>query len=455
VSYIPPSPQNGRGFFSRLTPPQVLGISFLVLIAVGTFLLMLPIAHEPGESVGFLDALFTATSAVCVTGLITVDTATTYSFFGEAVILALIQVGGLGIMTMSATVFLLFGLRISLKERILMQQALGQFSLSGVVRLTRRVLAVTLAIEFVGAVLLTARFWPQREPGEAIWWGIFHAISAFCNAGFDLTSQSLKAYGGDWLLIPVVTLLVFLGGIGFLVLDDLWRNRKWEKLSVHSKLAIQVSLGIAMVGWLLVAAFEWGNPATLGGQHTWSEKLLSAFFLPFTARTAGFNTVPTDMLAGPTVLLTVIMMFIGGSPGSTAGGIRTTTFGVLLLSTWATVLGRDEIVLHGRRLAKDVVDKALALATLALAMVLGVIMLLLVTESHQPFTVVVFEAVSALGTVGLTQGATSDLSLPGKIVVIFSMYIGRLGPLTLVFALAAARSGKTHVHHPEDRVMIG
>lgn len=455
MSDMPIMPQHGgRGFFSRLSPPQVLGFGFLLLIAVGTTLLMLPVAHEPGHTLGFIDALFTATSAVCVTGLMVVDTATTFSAFGEAVILLLIQAGGLGIMTMSALVGLLFGKRISLRERILMQQALGQFTLAGVVRLTRRIIIVTLAIELIGAIILTTRFWFDVEPGRAIWWGVFHAISAFCNAGFDLTSASLRAYTGDWLVVPTVSALIIVGGIGFFVLDDIWTNRRWDKLSVHSRLVLQVSAALTVIPAFIIAFFEWNNPGTLA-PHGWSGKILGAMFHAITPRTAGFESVPTGLLTHPTVLLTMILMFIGGSPGSTAGGIKTTTFGVIWLATLRTIRGEQEIVIHGRRLSNEVVDRTWALATIALALVLSVTFVLLLAEPDQSIRTVLFEAVSAFGTVGLSQGVTPDLAPIGKFLITLTMYVGRVGPLTLGFALALQKSGKTHVHYPEDRVMIG
>ena len=426
----------------EFTPAQVLVLGFLTLIVIGTALLKLPIAHESGKPFGIIDALFTATSAVCVTGLVVVDTATQFSFFGEVVILGLIQAGGLGIMTTSVLMFLLMGKRISLKERLLMQEALGSFSIAGVVRLTRNIIFVTLLIEAVGALLLFARWAFDHPWHEALYRSIFHAISAFNNAGFDITSESLIPYNRDPFVLGVIALLFIVGGLGFVVLEEFYRHRRWERLSLHSRVALKVTGLLIVVPWLLFALLEWNNPGTLGPMP-WYHKLTNALFLSLTPRTAGFNSITTHLLMDSSLLLTIVLMFIGASPGGTGGGIKTTTFSMIALTIRATATGKEEIQVMGRRLPKDLVDKAVTVAAIAMALIVLMTGLLLVTEAkalddpENPFTFakLMFEVVSAFGTVGLSANVTPGLSPLGRLLITVTMFVGRVGPLTMAMAL--------------------
>jgi trk system potassium uptake protein len=446
----------------QFTPAQVLVLGFAGLILVGSILLWLPISQEPGKTLSYIDALFTATSAVCVTGLVVVDTAKQFSPFGEWVVLGLIQAGGLGIMTLSALMLLLMGRRITLHERLLMQEALGSFSISGVVRLTRNIVLTTVAIEGAAALMLAIRWMFQYPWQKALYWGVFHAVSAFNNAGFDVTSESLRPFAKDPFVLFIIGNLIILGGIGFPVLENVWRQRRWEKLSLHSRLALKMTLALIIVGGLLFLATEWTNQRTFASLP-WYHKLSNAWFASVTPRTAGFETVTTGALRDVSLLVTILLMFIGASPGGTGGGIKTTTFTMLSLTVRATAAGRESVVIMGRRISRDLVDKAVAITAIALGLVIVVTGLLLVTEvkaledpaNPMTFVKVLFEVVSAFGTVGLTTGLTPLLSVAGKILITLTMYIGRVGPLTMAVALAQRKFNRSPIHYPEDRVMIG
>lgn len=446
----------------QLSPSQVLVLGFAGLIFAGSLLLWMAAAQEPGRSISYIDALFTATSAVCVTGLVVVDTATQFSLTGELIIMGLIQAGGLGIMTLSAIMFLVMGRRITLRDRLVMQEALGAYSIAGVVRLTRNIVITALAIELAAALLLALRWsgvypWPQ-----AAYFGLFHAISAFNNAGFDITSASLRPFANDPLIILVISVLIILGGLGFPVLEDLWRSRfRWEHLSLHTRLVLRVTALLIISGTLIYFLLERGNPQTFGPMH-WLDKWTNAYFMAVTPRTAGYETVLTGNLFAVTLFITIIFMFIGASPGSTGGGIKTTTFTMIWLTIKSTVLGREEITVLGRRLPRDLVDKSVTVAAIAMGLVAIMTAMLSLTEIEKladpdsgfTFLRLMFETTSAFATVGLSTGITPDLSPLSKLLIIFTMFIGRVGPLTMAVALAQ-RKVRDPLHYPEGRVMIG
>ncbi|MFO7273398.1 MAG: potassium transporter TrkG [Bacillota bacterium] len=444
------------------TPPQALAVGFALLILVGTVLLALPASHEPGRSLSLLDAFFMATSAVCVTGLAVVDVSSTFSRFGEVVILLLVQAGGLGIMSLSALMFLLTGRRIGLQERLMMQEALGSFSIAGVVRLTRTILLATLVVEAVGAALLSLRFLAYYPPAQAVYYGLFHAVTAFNNAGFDLTSRSLRPFQHDPVILLVMAGLILMGSMGFVVLQDIWRQKRWERFSLQTKLVVAVTGILTGAATLVVLLLEWGNPATLGSLPL-PEKVLNAFFTAVTVRTAGFESIPTVSMASAVLLVAMVLMFIGGSPGGTGGGIRTTTFAVIALAVRAAVRGTEEIQAMGRRLPRELLHRAIAISAMAAAVITAAGGLLLVTESHlvsapgNPFTAadVLFESTSAFTTMGLSTGVTPYLSAPGRLLVAVTMYLGRVGPLTAAVALAQRRRERARIDYPEERVMIG
>lgn len=442
---------------SNLQPSQVLVLGFGGVILLGAILLNLPISSLDGKSVGFINSLFTATSAVCVTGLVVVDTGTHWTLFGQFVIMLLIQVGGLGFMTMATLISFIVGKRISLRSRLIMQEALGQFDISGIVRLTRYILMVTFAIEGIGALLLSFRFIPEYGRAKGIFFSIFHSISAFCNAGFDLigNGRSLTPYVGDTLINFVIMALIVIGGIGFAVIIDILKVRKFKKLSLNSKIVLSMTGFLLGVGFILIFTFEFFNPDTLGSL-SFGDKILAAMFHSVTPRTAGFNTLPMDKLTLSSKFITMVFMFIGGSPGSTAGGIKTTTVALVILTMISVTRGRPDTEVFERRINKDAVNRSLAVLGIAAFVLVFVILIMTLTEHSQSFEAIVFETVSAFGTVGLSVGLTPKLSILGKLIISMAMFTGRLGPLTIVFALARKQERKKAlIRYPEGKVMIG
>ncbi|TVY03941.1 TrkH family potassium uptake protein [Paenibacillus cremeus] len=441
----------------KLTPPQILVIGFAAIILVGAGLLTLPIAST-GTPLSFLNALFTATSATCVTGLVVVDTGSTFTFFGQIVIITLIQVGGLGFMTMATLIAFMLKKRISLKERLILQEAMNQGSMEGIVRLIRKVIAYSLTIELVAAIIFSIRWSFDLGPGKAIYYGIWHAISFFNNAGFDLFGpitgpfSSLTSYADDFIVNVVSMGLIILGGLGFIVMADLMDYKKNKRLSLHSKVVLSATGALILIGAIVIYVFEYTNPKTLGSLN-WYGKILAAFFQSVTPRTAGANTVDLGALRQASQFFMVLLMFIGASPGSTGGGIKTTTFTTLIGAMLAMIRGKEDIVLFHNRLGKDRILKAITLTMVALFLVIFVTMLLSTTEDHS-LLMILFEVTSAFGTVGLTLGLTSDLSEFGKMMIIFTMFAGRLGPLTLAYALGP-KAEKELYRYPEGKITIG
>ncbi|MEK5256673.1 TrkH family potassium uptake protein [Paenibacillus sp. FSL F4-0125] len=431
---------------------MVLGFASIILI--GALLLMLPISSTSGNAVSFIDALFTSTSATCVTGLVVLDTGTTFTFFGKTVIMLLIQVGGLGFMTMATLFAMMMKRKISLRDRLILQEAMNQGSMEGIVRLIRRVIIYSLVIEGCAAVLLSIRWAFDMPLGKAIYFGIFHAVSMFNNAGFDIFGdfRSLTDYVYDPLVNIVVMFLIVSGGIGFIVMSDLVEFRVKRKLSLHSKVVLSTTAGLIVIGALVIFIFEFTNQRTLGNLN-FGGKILSAFFQSVSPRTAGANTVDIAGLRQASQFFMVILMFIGASPGSTGGGIKTTTFTIMIGAVIAMLRGREDVVLFRYRLAQERIYKALTLTLLALLLILSVSMVLSTTEDSN-FLAILFETTSAFATVGLTMGLTPELSIIGKILICLTMFAGRLGPLTLVYALGP-KQGKPLYKHPEGKIIIG
>ncbi|ACB83702.1 TrkH family potassium uptake protein [Natranaerobius thermophilus] len=439
---------------TRFNPARTLVLGFLSLIIIGAVLLSLPIATIEAGRLPLLDALFTATSAVCVTGLVVVDTGTTFTVFGQTVIMLLIQAGGLGFMTSATLIFLALGRKITLRERIVIQESLNQFDLQGVVRLVRSILILAFSIQGIATMILGIRFSQELGWAKGFFFGLFHSISAFCNAGFDLIGdfRSLMPYVNDPLISLLLPLLFIIGGLGFTVLVDLYFTRYITRLGFHTKVALIITGSFLLIGFLTVTLLEWNNPKTLGSV-TGGAKIWSAFFTAATPRTAGFNVLPTDELNQATTLFIMVLMFIGASPASTGGGIKTTTFGTLLLAVISVVKGKNQVSFLRKRIPYNLISKALAIIFISLGIVVLVAMVLLVTEDAN-FEEALFEAISAFGTVGLSKGITPDLSAVGRIVVIVTMFVGRVGPLTLAFALAK-ESDDTGIKYPEERLLIG
>ncbi len=447
--------ENARRRVTPVNPAKLLAYGFAAVIAVGTVLLLLPLSTAPGRETDIMTALFTSTSAVCVTGLIVVDTGQHWSAFGQGVILGLIQIGGLGIMSMSTIIALVLGRKVTLRERLVIRESTNQLTMEGMVRLVHLVLAATLIFEVTGAVLLTAR-WIQDFPlGEAVWLGVFHSVSAFNNAGFSLFSESLKGYVADPAInLVVITLFVF-GGIGFAVLAEVYQRffHGERRFSLHAKIVLSVSGILLLLATVVVFAMELSNPETLGGLSG-SGKVFGSFFTAATPRTAGFNTLPTGSLRHSTLLFIVLLMFVGGSSGSTAGGIKTTTFFAIAVAVKATIQGRGDAEAFHRRMSSSIVNQALTIVTLAALVVIMVTLTLLMTEGAE-LVDCLFEAMSAFGTVGLSTGMTPDLSGAGRALITATMFIGRLGPLTLALALGQDSRRRVTYRNPREDIMIG
>lgn len=443
----------------KITPTQLIVAGFATLIFLGAFILNLPIASRDGQQVGFINALFTATSAVCVTGLVVVDTGTHWTVFGQVIIAALIQIGGLGIMTMSTLLALLVGRRITLRERLLIQESLNQFDLEGLVRLTKNIIIATFAIELVGAILFSFVFIPDYGLKKGIAFGVFHAITGFCNAGFDLIGEfrSFTPYVNNFIININTMALIIIGGLGFSVWTDVYqifKDRSMKNITLHSKVVLGTTAFLILFGAAFIFAIEFNNPGTLKDLPL-SGKVLASFFHSVSPRTAGYNTLDMTALTTPTKFLTIILMFIGGSPGSTAGGIKTATAAILVLTVIAVVKGKDEPEVFERRLPNYLVYRAMAVAAISLSLVVFVTMMLSITESAD-FMTLFFETTSAFGTVGLTLNYSPNLSLIGKLIISITMFAGRVGPLTLVLAFAQRASrNKGNLKYPEDRIMVG
>jgi len=439
----------------QLTPPQILALGFALVILAGTLLLALPVATTDGNGTRLIDALFTSTSAVCVTGLGVVDTGTFFTPFGQFVIALMMQVGGLGFMTMSVLFALAVGKKIMLKERLIMQEALNQVNLQGIVRVTKFLVAFAFAVEFIAALILAYRWMPEMGAAKAFWYGLFHAVSAYCNGGFGLFADSLSGYVADPTVNLVITTLIILGGIGLTVLVDVSNciAQRKIRLSLHSKMVLSITAGLILFGTIVIFLFERGNSGSMA-QLSLGGKVLGAYFQSVTARTAGFNTLPIGDLNRITLFIVIILMFIGASPGSTGGGIKTTTFGVIMALIRSILRGKLEVEIYHRTIPQEVILKALTLFVMSLGIVLVGTTALLYTEPFL-FIQVLFEEVSAFATVGLSMGITPQLSISGKLIVIATMFLGRLGPLTLAFALTEQMRKKSHIKYPEERVTVG
>ena len=438
---------------------RVLIIFFLVVITVGTIFMAIPAASADGQSCGFLTALFTATSSVCVTGLSLVDTYTQWSRFGQIVLLILIQTGGLGYMTLVSVMFFMLRKRIGLREKLILQQAMALNELDGVLRLFKLVLAGTLIIEGVGALILSVRFAFHMPLGQAIWMGIFHAISAYCNAGFDLMGvfqpgSSLVRYAGDAVVNIVMYFLIVLGGLGFFVWNDLLIHRLcWRRLSVYTRLVLVTTGLLLIVGFLAVLILEWNNPGTLGSLRT-GEKLLAGMFQSVTTRTAGFFTVDQGALSDSGKLISIMLMFVGGSSGSTAGGIKTVTIALLFLMAMQVARNRKEIVVFGRKIPQDQVNIACAICFLVVGLALIGAIVLSATNRVRLIDAL-YETASAICTVGLSTGITAELNLASKLLLIVFMFFGRVGIMTISLAFMLKEPPNNAIGRPETRVLLG
>ena len=434
----------------RLSPPAVLATIYALFIVLGAVVLRLPFSNF--GTVSFSDALFTAASAVTVTGLVVVDTGSDFTVIGEVVIALLIQIGGLGLMTFAALLLSMLGMTIGMPQRLALRDELGQTGLSELGALVRVVILVAFAVEALATAALMFVFVPQFGWLEGFWQALFHAVSAFNNAGFSLFSDSLTQYVADPIVNIAITLSFILGGLGFVVLADFNKQRRWSKLTLHSKLMLSGTLCLIVFAWVAFALIEWNNPATLGGLDGTSARVWASWFQAVTPRTAGFNTLDYAQMEHSTTVMTLALMLIGGGPSSTAGGIKVTTLIVLVLATLAFFRRQERLHIFGRSLGVSEVMKVLALTALSLFLVfIGLFLASLTYQGN--FIDLVFEVCSAFGTVGLSRGATGELDELGRAVIIVIMFVGRLGPLTLAFSLATRTTPK--VRYPEGKVFLG
>lgn len=435
-------------------PPVTLMLSFLLVIIFGTILLMLPVSSKLNTVTPFMDALFTATSATCVTGLVVVDTGTHFSFFGQMVLLMLIQIGGLGIMTISTVFAIILGQRINLKLENIMYQVVGGSYAVNVFQLLKSIVLVTLVIESVGTLLLFARFAQDFQPMEALFLSLFHAVSAFCNAGFSPLGNNLVSYVDSLAVNLVITALIIAGGLGFSVIIDLQHHAlkkdRARKLNLHTKIVLVTTAFLLVLGFTVFYLAEYNGAMRGFSIH---RRILSSWFQSVTLRTAGFNTIDLSQIGKASVLISIVLMFIGASPGSTGGGIKTTSFAVLTLSVISLLKGKRHISVFKRRIHEYNFREATGLIMLSITIILVVLFFLMLVEPHA-FDKLLFEAVSAFGTVGLTLGITPQLTVIGKLLITVLMYVGRIGPLTMIYAFST-KAKQININYAEEKIPIG
>jgi len=451
------SARRGQRRGIKLSPAQTIAIGFAIIILTGALLLMLPVSNRDGGTIPFINALFTAVSATCITGLSVYDIWSQFSGFGHVVMLVLVQIGGLGFMTMAVMFSFATKKRISLRERTYLSEAVSASQIGGIVRLTRRILAGTAIFELGGALLLSFRFCPQFGFWKGLWYGLFHSITAFCNAGFDLMGclepgSSLTLYAGDWWVNVVIMLLVVIGGIGFAVWSDLLDNRwHWKKYSLHTKLILTATAVFVAVP--TVVFFFTERTAAMAGMSG-SDRLLSSLFQSVTTRTAGFAGVNNGALSPAGRTLTMLLMFVGGAPGSTAGGIKISTFAVVVLAIVCYIRGRADVNCFDRRLDSSLIRRAFCTLMFNLMLAICGIFIISSVQPALPLEDVFFETFSAIGTVGLTAGITGELALVSKAVIILLMYAGRVGSLAVLVTAAEPRS-YDKLRNPEGKIIIG
>lgn len=435
----------------------VIAAGFAITILIGSLLLTLPVSSVDGERVRWFDALFTSTSAVCVTGLVAVDTGTAYSRFGHVVLLLLIQTGGLGFMTFATLIFRLVGKQLTLKERIVVRESLNEDRMGGLVQMIQWVALSTFVIEISGAALMSIRMVPKYGWGDGLFYSLFHSVSAFCNAGFDLFGdfRSLTGYRSDVLVNLVVIALVVLGGLGFALLHELLNWRKTRRVSLHTKIVLTTYGALLFFNMLFVLFVEWSNSATLGGLP-FGEKVLASLFQAVTLRTAGFNTIDQGGMLPATKLVNCVMMFVGAAPASTGGGVKVTTFAVLFLLVRMVAKGQSQITVYHRRLDRMLVQRAVAIVMIALTILFTDIIAISLLEPGADILDIAYECASAVGTVGISAIGTPSLHVVSKILLILTMYLGRIGPLTMALLLAHRQAAASDgFRYPEDRIMIG
>ena len=449
-------------FLEKWSSVQIITAGFLFIILLGAAILSLPISSQIGQGTNFVDSLFTATSAVCVTGLVVFDTATHWSLFGKVVIISLIQIGGLGFMTIATMISLIRGKKINLKERLLIQESLNQIDLSGIVSLTRKIILMVLAIECIGGILLSISFIPKFGIITGLAYGFFHSISAFCNAGFDLMGSisgefsSLTSFYDNSFIMITVSLLIILGGLGYPVILDVLKNKRFSKLNVHSKLVIVSTAILLLIGFVFILGVEYNNPDTLGNMNM-KGKVLSSIFQTSTLRTAGFNSIDLGLTKEPTIFLMVMLMLIGASPASTGGGIKTTTVAILFLTVKDFLCGKDEIHIFERSISSEAIKKAIVIFFIAIFIFIVGTLALSITNPEFSLIECVFEVMSAYATVGLSIGGSPNLNTIGKFIIMILMFLGRVGSLTIFTAILSINIVKKdkNIKRPKGKIIIG
>ena len=446
----------------RFSTTQIILLSFLAAVFAGSVLLSLPISSASGEAVPYLDALFTATTSTCVTGLVTLPTVSTWSLFGQVVILLLIQIGGLGIITIMSGLMILLNRKLSIKDHLLIQDAFNLNTMSGLAKFIKNVLLGTLIIEGTGALLYVLVFVPQFG-AKGIWISVFTAVSAFCNAGIDIIGEnSLCDYSTNPMINIVTSLLIILGGIGYIVWWDVLRVLKsktpkskkiFRHLTLHSKIAITATFALIFIGAVLIFAFEYANPLTIGNMSLF-DKIQVSLFQSVTTRTAGFASVPQENLTNASSLVSILFMMIGGSPVGTAGGMKTVTIVVLLCSTIATIKNKHSATLFGRSISSDSIRKAVAVSVTFISICLTSTILLMAVSDVSALDVI-YEVVSATATVGLSRNFTSSLNVIGKLIIIATMYLGRVGPISLAVAIGSKNESQNVISEPTEEISIG
>lgn len=446
----------------KLSTTHIILISFLAAILLGSILLALPISTKSGESVSYIDALFTATTATCVTGLVTLPTVSTWSVFGQVVILLLIQIGGLGIITIMSGLMLLLNRKMGIDNRLLIQDAFNLNTMSGLSKFVKNVMVGTFIVEGIGALLYMTVFIPEFG-AKGIWISVFNSISAFCNAGIDIIAEnSLCDYATDPIVNTVTSLLIILGGLGYIVWWDVLRviksrtpkNRKiFRHLTLHSKIAIIATLGLIFVGAALIFVLEFSNPSTIGNMSL-LDKIQVSIFQSVTTRTAGFVTIPQENLTNASAVVSLMLMLVGGSPVGTAGGMKTVTIAVLFCATVATIRNKNNATLFGRRISEGSIKKAVAVVLTFMTICMTSTVLLMATNDASALDVV-YETVSATATVGLTRNLTSSLNSFGRIIIIATMYFGRVGPISLAVAFGSKSESQNLISEPTEEISIG
>lgn len=450
--------KSDRLYQHSLSSTQLIALSFFIAMLFGAFLLLLPFSHAPGKTISPLDALFTATSALCVTGLAVVDTGKDYSIFGQVIVMLLFQIGGFGIITIGTIVALLSGRRIGFRERLNLQAQINTLHVGGVVNILRRLLILVVLIESLGTLLLYISFSRTEGAEWGAYYALFHSISAFNNAGFSLYSDNLMQYVADPVVNFTVMGLIVLGGLGFLVELDLIsflrdRNRVRRSLFLQTKIVITSTALLIVGGTIVILAFEWNNPETIATLPL-PTKIMASLFQSVTPRTAGFNTIDYAKMKDGTLAFTMLLMFIGGSPGSTAGGIKTVTFFVLISSAWSVARGHGELIAFSRKVDYATVARAGSVAFMSIMLVGAMVTLLSFSDSEKAFYQLAFEAISAFGTVGLSTGITASMTPAGKVLLIILMYLGRIGPMTFALALIE-KTAQNRIDRPTEDVLIG